>query len=451
MRLVGATSRTTRIEKWDVHDDFRKELREVTALGGHLTNASHNRPHGPFAADGNYDTFWEVPREAGSVVLDFAFDRPERLRELLVFPVDVRRNPTRVTLEVSADGVNWRQAYEATATEPVFWSVWHPFMKKVKPRLELALPDGIEARFCRVHFDASGKKAGLAIREILFLGDGPAIEPGAWERDIDDVVRAVGDSGRGAVVVGDHWFVDFFRSRGFATDFISNETVNNTGELSPNLAGPIALDFSRPQVMIVPRAFLGRVEGLLRSRGVPFSETACRYHVVCRTETARVDPPLFWNGLELNELEPRVGRRTAFPFRPLREYAPRAAATSLRFGKEFEVTGIAASHERATRRIALAFEVLPLQETDRDWWVFLHVLDQEGRIVAQADFRMEQAGLATSRWLPGKRVVLERTVPPPRGYIGNVSLVMGVHDPRLSKRLKLDGGETKAVIWQGEL
>ncbi len=450
LRLLGAVSRSTRIQQWDVHDDFRKVLRELTAVSGRLTSASYNRPHGLFVSDGNYDTYWQVPPDAGTVALDFAFERPEQLRELVVFPADVQRSPTRVALEVSDDGVSWRQAYEAEAAEPVFWSVWHPFAKKVKPRMELRLPDGIQTRFCRVRLNASGKKAGLAIREILFLGDGPAIDPEAWEKDVDDVVRAVREQGKGAVVVGDHWFVDYFRRQGFATDYISNETINNTGELSPNLVSPVALDFSRPQVLVVPRAFLAHVEGLLRGRGVRFSETPFRYHVVCRTEIAKVDPPLFWNGLELNDLESRVGGRMAFPFRPLREYAPGATATSLRFGKEFEVTGVAATQDRPARRINLAFEVMPLRETGRDWWLFLHLLDQQGNLVAQADFRMEQAGLATSNWLPGKRVVLERVVAPPPGFKGKATVVVGVYDPRWRKRLSLDGKETKAVIWQGD-
>ncbi len=451
LRLVGATSRTTPVQEWVVHDDFRKELRELSAVRGRLTGASYNRPHGLFAADGNYDTFWDAPADAHAVVLEFAFERSERLRELVIFAADVQRSPTRVTLEVSGDGVNWRQVSEASGAEPMFWSVWHPFVKKVKPRMELVLPEGSDARFCRLQFDASGKRAGLAIREILFLGDGPVIDPAAWEQDVDDVVRAVAQQGKGAVVVGDHWFVDYFYQQGFATDFISNECVSNTGELSPNLLSPVALDFSRPQVVIVPRAVLGRVEELLRGRGVRFGETAFRYHVVLRTEVAEVDPPLFWNGLELNDLEPRVGKRRAFPFRPLREYAPGAAAASLRFGQEFEVTGVAATYDRAARRVDLAFEILPLRETGRDWWFFLHVLDQQGEIVAQADFRMEQVGLATSLWLPGKRVVLERAVPLPAGFKGKVSVAAGVHDPRWHRRLRLDGDQTKAVVWQGEI
>lgn len=451
LRQIGAASRSTRVEQWDVHDDFRKELRELAAVRGQMIAASHNRPHGPFVSDGNYDTFWQVPATAGTALLEFSFDQPEKLRELVIFPADVQRCPTSVTLEVSDDGVGWRQIFEARPTAPVFWSVWHPFVKKVKPRMELLLPDGIETRHCRLRFDPAGKRAGLGIREILFLGDGPPIEPAAWERDVDEVVRAVRGQGSGTVVVGDHWFVDYFRRQGFATDYISNETISDTGELSPNLVSPVPLDFSRPQVLIVPRAFRERVEGLLRGRGVPFAETAFRYHALYLTEAATVEPPLFWNGLELNELVPRVGRRTAFPWRPLKEYAPDAVATSLRFGKEFEVTGIAAAHDRAARRFDFVFEVLPLRETGRDWWVFLHVLDGEGEIISQADFRMEQAGLATSRWLPGKRVVLERSVAPPPGYSGKLSVVVGIHDPRWHKRLKLDGGKTSTVVWQGDI
>ena len=50
------------------------------------------------------------------------------------------------------------------------------------------------------------------------------IDPADWEREIDDVVRAVRERGKGAVVVGDHWFANYFRRQGFETDFISNET-----------------------------------------------------------------------------------------------------------------------------------------------------------------------------------------------------------------------------------
>jgi hypothetical protein len=451
LQLAGIASRSTRVLNWDVHDEFRKELRELTPVRARLTAASHDRLLAAFAADMNYDTSWRLAPGAGEASLDFAFEQPERIRELVVFPADVRSTPTRVALEVSDDGVSWRRAFQADAVEPIFWSVWHPFMKKVKPRLELALPEGVTGRFCRLRLDSPGERTGASIREVLFLGDGATIDQGAWTADVDAVVQAAREQGKNAVVIGDHWFVDFFRREGFATDYISNESINNCGQLSANLAHPVPLDFSRPQVMIVPRAFSGRVAERLRGRGAPFVETAFRYHVLYRTEPAAVDPPLFWNGLELNDLVPRVGERLAYPSPPLREISPGAAEASLRFGKEFAVTGIAASYDSSRRRMNVAFEILPLRETGRDWWMFLHVRDAQGSIIAQGDFKLEQAGLPTSRWLPGHRVVMQRSLESLPKAAGKASVIVGVYNPKLRKRLRLDGGQTEAVVWQGEL
>jgi hypothetical protein len=47
------------------------------------------------------------------------------------------------------------------------------------------------------------------------------------------------------------------------------------------------------------------VEASLRGRAERFSRTELRHHALLLTEPARVDPPLYWNGLELNELERR--------------------------------------------------------------------------------------------------------------------------------------------------
>ena len=220
----------------------------------------------------------------------------------MIFPADASRSPNSVVVEVSDDGTTWRQAVEVAEAVPMFWSVWHPYLKRVKPRMEIVLPRAEEARFCRLRFDGNRSRVGLAIREILFLGDGPVIDPADWEREIDDVVRAVREQGKGAVVVGDHWFANYFRRQGFETDFISNETVTDTGRDNPNLKAPVPLDFSRPQLLIVPRAFLPAAQRSPAGARRYLQRNPLRHHVLCLTGPARVNPPLFWNGLELNEL-----------------------------------------------------------------------------------------------------------------------------------------------------
>jgi hypothetical protein len=44
-----------------------------------------------------------------------------------------------------------------------------------------------------------------------------------------------------------------------------------------------------------------------------------------------------------------------------------------------------------------------------------------------------------------------RSAAPPPGFSGPVSVVVGIYDPRWRKRLKLGDGQTKTVVWQGEL
>jgi hypothetical protein len=306
LRMIGATARMEAVGEFGFCSEFRRDSLETTVIPAEPAGSASNRAGAASLVDRNYDSPWQAASpENGGAALEFDFGGPEQLREIVLFPADVARSPGSVRIEVSDDGASWRPAIDLPATIPMFWSVWHPYLKRIKPRMEIVLPRAVEARFCRLRFDGHRNPAGLAIREALFLRDGAVIEPSEWESEIDDVVRAVRERGKGAVVVGDHWFVNFFRSQGFATDFISNEAVTDTGNPNPNLAGPVALDFTRPQLLVVQRAFLASVEALLRSRSVTFSRTPLRHHELLLTEPTRVDRPLFWNGLELNELARR--------------------------------------------------------------------------------------------------------------------------------------------------
>jgi hypothetical protein len=303
LRTIGATARVDQLGGYDFCTDFRRDARDATVIPATAASGGSGRAGAAALLDKNHGTLWEVgPRESAGIALDFAFERQERLREIVLFPVNALRAPERVAVEVSDDGAAWRPAIEASGLVPMFWSVWHPYVKLVKPRLEIVLPRAVEARYCRLRFAGSRDQAGFGIREALFLGDGDPIEPEAWEREVDEVVDAVRERGGGAVVVGDHWYVNHLERQGFATDFISNETVTDTGNVNPNLIAPVALDFTRPQLLIVRRAFLPSVEASLRGASVPFARTELRHHALLLTRAARVATPLFWNGLELNAL-----------------------------------------------------------------------------------------------------------------------------------------------------
>jgi hypothetical protein len=307
LRTVGATSEKTRVGRWDVHDRFSRELRELAVVRGRVVPDPADPVPAALAADRDFATMWGSGYRAGQhATLVFALDAPVRLREIVLFPADVDRSPGAIVAEVSDDGAAWQPAFETRRAAPMFWSVFHPFLKSVKPRLQITLPDAPAARFVRLRFALDNARRGVAIREALFLADGPPIDAAAWARDVDEVVAAVRAGGRSAVVAADHWFVDFFRREGFPTDFISNESFNDFGQREPNLAAPVPLALARPHRIIVERPHLGAVGELLRARGVAFREVPFRYFAILETQPAAVDPPLYWNGLELDSLSAGV-------------------------------------------------------------------------------------------------------------------------------------------------
>ena len=112
--MIGATATSEPVRKFDYYYDFRKDLRETTVI---TRRAGWERrgagPGSALAADKNYDTAWQVAsRGDPGAIIDVAFDRPERLREVVIFPADASRSPSSVVVEVSDDGTTWRQAVE---------------------------------------------------------------------------------------------------------------------------------------------------------------------------------------------------------------------------------------------------------------------------------------------------------------------------------------------------
>ncbi|GIW08378.1 MAG: hypothetical protein KatS3mg060_3183 [Dehalococcoidia bacterium] len=72
--------------------------------------------------------------------------------------------------------------------------------------------------------------------------------------------------------------------------------------------------------------------------------------------------------------------------------------------------------------------------------VFLHVLDESGRIVAQADGPPADGALPTDAWLPGERLVDERRLPLAGLPTEHHRLVAGLYDPVSGRRVPLAGG-----------
>jgi hypothetical protein len=85
------------------------------------------------------------------------------------------------------------------------------------------------------------------------------------------------------------------------------------------------------------------------------------------------------------------------------------------------------------------FTVAPDAKFDKDYWVFVHVLDPEGEQMWTED---HQPPTPTSQWKPGQTIEYTRTIFVPNyPYIGEANIRLGLYDMQSGKRLPLNAPE----------
>jgi hypothetical protein len=111
---------------------------------------------------------------------------------------------------------------------------------------------------------------------------------------------------------------------------------------------------------------------------------------------------------------------------------PAVATASLAFSKDRVPIGSAAT-------LTYKFVVAANASFDKDYWVFVHVLDPEGEQMWTDD---HQPPVPTSQWKAGQTVEYKRTIFVPNyPYIGEAIVRLGMYDPPSGKRLVLAAPE----------
>src|SRR5438046_7703614 len=114
------------------------------------------------------------------------------------------------------------------------------------------------------------------------------------------------------------------------------------------------------------------------------------------------------------------------------ETEPAVATPSLTFGKDRVPIGSAVT-------LTYKFVVAPTASFDKDYWVFVHVLDAEGEQMWTDD---HQPPVPTTQWKPGQSIEYKRTIFVPNyPYIGAAVVRLGVYDLSSGKRLVLNAPE----------
>jgi len=114
------------------------------------------------------------------------------------------------------------------------------------------------------------------------------------------------------------------------------------------------------------------------------------------------------------------------------ETEPAVATPTVTFSKDRVPIGSAVT-------LTYKFVVAPNASFDRDYWVFVHVLDPEGEQMWTDD---HQPPTPTSKWKAGETVEYTRTIFAPNyPYIGEAVVRLGMYDPGTNRRLVLNAPE----------
>jgi hypothetical protein len=125
---------------------------------------------------------------------------------------------------------------------------------------------------------------------------------------------------------------------------------------------------------------------------------------------------------------------------------PRPNAT---FGDQLGLAGYRS--ELQGDRLALTLYWQALVPPAADYTVFVHVLDGNGKIVAQYDGQPLGGDLPTRAWPPGYTVVDAISIPiPPALAPGTYRLAVGLYDAATGTRLSLSGGAAGDAVSLGE-
>jgi len=111
---------------------------------------------------------------------------------------------------------------------------------------------------------------------------------------------------------------------------------------------------------------------------------------------------------------------------------PAVATPSLSFSKDRVPIGSAVT-------LTYKFAVAPGAKIDKDYWVFVHVLDPEGEQMWTDD---HLPPTPTSQWKAGETIEYKRTIFIPNyPYIGEANVRLGLYDQTTGKRLALNAPE----------
>ncbi len=292
------------IKGYSVFYDFKREIQEESLIEDITVSASKKGKDIQSALDRKVNTEWVVtPSEIDpQTTILFQFKAPEKLSRLVLIPSDHAWIPQSFSVEVSQDGKEWTAQMEVEDAKTFFWSVYHPFWKVVKPRMEISLPSEKPVKYLRMVINGEKQNFPISIREFYIYrhkGEGLHLKT-QWEKETRLLLNKILKIPKQNIcIVADHWFESFFRLADFEVEFIPNQSVSDTGKKNPHWNQLIPLDFSKKIIFLSSAPHRSGIEKRLKTEGIPFQREDFRFYTLFYTLPAAPAESLYWNGIDL--------------------------------------------------------------------------------------------------------------------------------------------------------
>ena len=427
-------------DKTRVFFDFKKPWRQESLIEGYGVELSTNQVHASFLGDDRVDRFWTPSQsEPGPIEMKILFHQTESVNKIAWIPQSAGSVPERFKIFALQGENDWKEIMSVKEGQAFFWSVFHPFFKKVKPRMEIQLPKETQTRALKIVIEPQKKK--IALRLMYLYRGGAELPAEACEKDLEALIGTVNSLPQDSVLLADHWFENYFALQGRPVDFVSNESVNDNGLRNPNLNHCPGLDKMKPHAAVSPKAHSRGVEKRLRSLGLPFEKKEFLLFDLFLLPPSKKSGNLYWNGVDL--MEGIAEESVQDP--SLRSMYPEAEEQDVLFEKAFALFSTRITLNEDGRNITLQMDLSAIDPLPNPHFVYVHFCDENGKLLFQGDFKMKHPLGDTSQWAPGKRILLEYNISVPPQVSGRLFPRFGIWNPETQRQLKIQNQESRFV------
>lgn len=398
---------------------------------------SENRLEENFLTDRSISTGWSLPADKKVGVIEIEFDEEIRLSELVIFPAENFSLGTKLKIEISKDKEKWETISVINKPAAIFYSVFHPFLKIVKPRMEIVLGEN-KAKYYRIVCENASKefRRNPFFKEIYFYTYLQKEKEVSYRESVSNVIRFVLEKGKGKVIAGDHFFESFFAKQGFKTEFISNRFINNTGIKNPHINESISVDLENSLVVLSS----GNIEAskeFLKENGVSFKENKFGVFSVLEILEHKKNQrlsKLYFTGIDFVELFSEENK-SVLKYPQLKNLFPSVVYVEYNFAEEFLLTEYVVN-KLNKRQVEILFGVNAFSEKEKRAYLFVHLCDKDNNVVAQGDMELRDQLGPFYKWGKEKHI-LKTMINIPVELKGDFVIKIGIWYPEEGRRVEL--------------